>query len=66
MKIRSALMVLAAGLALQATLESAVLAEIRADHDTVRPVSPGKPLIQTANGRLTAQLRDVPLPAVLD
>jgi hypothetical protein len=66
MKIRSALMVLAAGLVLQATLESAVLAEIRATGDMTRPVSPGKPLIQIANGRLTAQLRDVSLPAVLD
>ncbi|MGH7769264.1 MAG: HEAT repeat domain-containing protein [Candidatus Binatia bacterium] len=65
MKIRCALMVLAAGLVLQATLESAAPAEIRATHDGVRPVAPGKPLIQTANGRLTAKLRDVPLPAVL-
>jgi hypothetical protein len=65
MKIRCALIVLAAGLALQATLGSAILAEIRATQDAVRPVSLGKPLIQTADGRLTVMLRDVPLPAVL-
>lgn len=62
MKIRNALMVLAAGLVLQASVTSA---EIRATHDTVSPVSPGRPLIQAANGRLTAKLRDVPLSAVL-
>jgi hypothetical protein len=65
MKIRSALIVIATGLALQATLASAVLAEIRATYETARPVSPGKPLIQTAAGRLTAKLRGVPLPEVL-
>jgi len=66
MKIHGALMVLAGSLVLQAALESTASSEIRTKNDAAQPSSPGKALIQTAAGRLTAKLRDVPLPAVLD